>query len=207
LRPSDTGSSENKFRSSATAPEQQSAVPKYVLYFSIMYWRPWRWTVDGWYGAWVAALVSGLLAELGFFGDLPLVTVAGLTGLAAGTPVAGRLAGRVLAGRSFVLEGLGVGFRAALLALVGWFVSIAVATLLFQTSYPLSDRLLLVVYGLVGVPTYGAVFGAPFALLGGIAGALVLRTVRRSGNAGARGLLLATAAVLIVGVTAIARWI
>ena len=172
-----------------------------------MYWRPWRWTEDGWYGAWVAALCCGVIAEIGFFGDLALVTVAGLTGLLAGTLVAGRHEGRVLAGRSFVVEGLGVGFRAGILSLVGGWVALSVGTILFKTEYPLEDRLMQVVYGLVGVPTYGALFGGPFALLGGIVGALILRMVRRHGRTGTLLLVVASAIVVVVGIDALVTWL
>jgi hypothetical protein len=172
-----------------------------------MYWRPWRWTEDGWFGAWIAILCCGVIAEVGFFANLALVTVAGLTGLLAGTLVAGRHAGHVLAGRSFVVEGLGVGFRAGILSLVGWWVALSIGTILFQTEYPFPVRLMQVVYGLVGIPTYGALLGGPFALLGGIVGALLLRTARRFGRTGTRLLAVASMVVAVIGIDALITWL
>lgn len=172
-----------------------------------MYWRPWRWSSDSWYGAWVAAILSGLLAEAGFWANAPLITVAGLTGIAFGGLVAGRRASAVLAGSSFAAEGLAVGFRAGVLALVAWYLGIAVATLLFQTAYSFGDRILQVVYGAVAVPAYGVIFGGPFALLGGIVGALALRTLRRLGRAGTRILVAASVVVIVAGIAAVVAWL
>lgn len=171
-----------------------------------MYWRPWRWTAEQWLGAWVAAVVAASIAEIGFAINAPLMTVVGLSGLLVAWIVAGRFAGRVLAGRSFAVEGLRVGLRTGLLTLALWTVAASVPTLALNPE-PLDARLGQVALAAFGVPVYGSIFGLPFALVGGIAGALVLRTVRRFGDTGIIGLAIVSVGLATGGVLAVAAWL
>ncbi|MBA2718968.1 MAG: hypothetical protein H0U52_06975 [Chloroflexi bacterium] len=171
-----------------------------------MYWTPWRWTREQWFGAWVAAAIAAAIAEIGYAIDAPLITVAGMSGLVIAWIVAGRYADRVLNGSSFVEVGLGVGFRTGLLTLTIWFVTASLLTIALNPE-PLEDRLRQVAFAAFGVPIYGSIFGGPFVLLGGIAGALVLRTVRENGRAGSIVLAIASVGLAAGGVIAIADWL
>ncbi len=172
-----------------------------------MYWMAWRWSSVQWLGAWVAAAVCGVIAEIGFGLNAPLMTVAGLSGLPLGVLVAGRFAPEALAARSAVVIGLRIGLHAGIVTLLALFLGLAVGTLVLRTDVSFADRVVQVGLAAVGVPVYGAVFGLPFALLGGVVGALALRTVRARGRVGTRGLVVASAGLSAIALVDVLSWL
>ncbi len=171
-----------------------------MLQFSNMYWRPWRWTIDGWYGAWIGAVLSGLLVMACYWTGAPIYGLFALPSVVIGALVGGRFGSRVVAAESSIGIGLRAGLVATVLGAVLWCVLVAGWTLIFEAT-SLDIRLEQVAFLIGGVALYAVFLVLPVALPIGVASAATLRRARRhrrAGAAGLAGLTIATVAFVVV---------
>jgi hypothetical protein len=171
---------------------------QFVILSGIMYWRPWRWTLDGWYGAWLGAVFPAVLAEVTYWLHEPLASLVLLIGVAIGAFIGGAFGERVVAAESSIRVGLRAGVAATVVAGAAWYVGLGLGTLIFQPD-PIGARLGFLAFYLVLIPLYSLMIGLPIALPIGVASAAILRTIRRHRRAGTAALVVCTAIASALG--------
>jgi hypothetical protein len=167
-----------------------------------MLWRPWQWTADGWFGAWLGGALPGLLAGAAYWMREPLASLVMSSGVPIGAFVGGASGARVVAARSSIAVGLRAGVAATVVAGVVWYVGLALGTLIFQPD-PLGARLVSLGSYLVLIALYCVMIGLPIALPVGVAAAALLRTICRHRRAGARAMVVVSVIALALGAAAL----
>lgn len=167
-----------------------------------MYWRPWCWDVDGWYGAWIGVALPGLLAGVCYWTGLPLGALLMLAGIGAGALVGGRLGERVVHADSSIGIGLRAGLLATALGAAAWYLGLSGWTLLFQGT-DFGTRLGQVGFFLLMIALYAVFLGLPIALPVGVGAAALLRAVRQRPRPGTAVLIAASVVAISLGAAAI----
>jgi hypothetical protein len=163
-----------------------------------MYWRPWRWTIDGWYGAWLGAALPGILAATTYWLHEPLAGFVLLVGVAIGAFIGGAFGQRVVMADSPIGIGLGAGVAATVVAAVVWYIGLGLGTLIFQPD-PIGARLSFLAVYLILIPLYSVAIGLPIALPIGVASSAILRAICRHRRAGTAGLVACTGVASALG--------
>jgi hypothetical protein len=169
-----------------------------------MYWRPWRWNVDGWIGAWLGAVLAGALADAGWWIHQPTAVVVGLVGVPVGALVGGRYAQAIVAGGSRIGLGLRAGLVACLVAAGAWLLFSVVASL-FQPAGAVPNRLVYLLYVVLVIPGVVGMVGMPFALPIGVLGAVLIREIHGKGGLGVAALGVTTIGLLASSAVGLAR--
>jgi hypothetical protein len=167
-----------------------------------MYWRPWCWNVDGWYGAWLGAALTGALSGATYWLREPLASFVLLVGVAIGAFIGGAFGQRVVMADSPIGIGLRAGVAATVVAAVVWYIGLGLGTLIFQPD-PIGARLSFLAAYAILIPLYSVLIGLPVALPIGVASAAILRAIRRHRRAGTAGLVACTGVASVLGAAAL----
>ncbi len=161
-----------------------------------MYWRPWRWTGDGWLGAGLAAALTGLTVVTSLWLEAPFVAFVAAVGVPIGAIVGGWAGSDVVRSKHPFRLAIRTAAQATLFV-VTLLMALAIVA---PFTRPLDDGpgpLVDVVFGLVIGPVYVLVFGFPAALTVAVVAVAIRRAfgARRRHLAAVLGVTLAVVAI------------